>query len=216
MESIEKTGYEIEISIKDFEDVQKLEILSIDNEIFRQSSLLDVDDKTIIEVQSIYEDVQSNGLTKYKQKEKVITALVYMICRKNGIPLTLHKICSTLRTDYRSINKVYRFLIKRMGIIIPPTTPNEYVKKFAEELKLSEKTIEKANGILETVKDSGCISGKGPAGVAAASLCLASDLEGRPTSQKDIAEVSGVTQVTIRNRYRELEENFGLSGLGFI
>ncbi|MBN2518563.1 MAG: hypothetical protein JXB14_06960 [Candidatus Altiarchaeota archaeon] len=210
MDYEEKTDFEIEISVKDFDDVRELQILSIDNEIFRQASLLDLEDKTIVDVQSLYDEIHSNGLAKYKQKEKIVTAMIYVVCRKNGIPLTLHKICDLLKTDYRSINKIYRFLIKRMGISIPPTTPNEYLKKFAKELKLSEKTVQKANEILKCVKDTGCISGKGPAGVAAASLCLASEIQKCSASQKDIAQVSGVTQVTIRNRYKELE--LALSG----
>ncbi len=158
------------------------------------------------EVQSVYEEVRSNGLTKYKQEEKVVTAIIYVVCRKQMIPLTLHKMCDVLRIDYRSINKVYRYLVKRMAIHIPPTTPLEYVQKFAIEMRLSKETLRKARRIIETVKRSGSISGKGPAGIAAASICLASDIGHLENSQKEVAEISGVTQVTIRNRYKELEE----------
>jgi len=204
-------NYEIEISAGDFEEVDEPLMFSVDDEIFRQARVLSIDDKIMIEVHELYEYAKSRGLTKYKQKEKVITALIYVVCRQDGIPLTLHKICDSLKIDYRSINKVYRYLIKKMGINIPATTPDEYVKKFAEELELPKKTINKAAGILKSVRGSGCISGKGPAGVAAATLCLACGMEDEVPRQKEIARVSGVTQVTIRNRCREMEESLGMA-----
>jgi transcription initiation factor TFIIB len=192
-------GYKVEIGVGE-------PVLSVDKEIFRQASLLDLDDEIMYEVQSMYEKARRRGLTKYKQDDQVITALIYVVCRKNSIPLTLHKICDVLKIDYRSINKVYRYLVKKMTMHIPPTTPMEYVQKFGIELHLSKDTLKKAEVIINKVKRTGAISGKGPAGVAAASICLASDMEDIETSQKEIAEISGVTQVTIRNRYKELEE----------
>ncbi len=202
-------GKAYKVKIRVGEPEQEKPVLSVDKEIFRQASLLDLDDDVMYEVQDMYEDAKSSGLTKYKQDEKVITALIYVVCRTRMIPLTLHKICDVLKIDYRSINKVYRYLIKKMAMHIPPTTPVDYVQKFAVEMRLSKHTVKRAEDIITIVKRSGAISGKGPAGVAAACICLASDIERIETSQKDIAEISGVTQVTIRNRYRELEECLG-------
>jgi transcription initiation factor TFIIB len=198
--------YQVEIGVG---KVEENAVLSVDKEIFRQASLLDLDDEIMYEVQSMYEKAGIRGLTKYKQDDKVITALIYVICRKESIPLTLHKICDVLKIDYRSINKVYRYLIKKMGMHIPATTPGEYVQKFGIELHLSKGIIKKAENIINRVKKTGTISGKGPAGVAAASLCLASEMDNIETSQKEVAEISGVTQVTIRNRYKELDECLG-------
>jgi len=197
-------GYKVEITIRERGEGQK-PVLSVEKEIFRQASLLDLEDDVMHEVQSMYEDVRRNGLTKYKQDDKVVTALIYVVCRKKMIPLTLHKICDILRIEYRSINKVYRYLVKRMAMHIPPTTPGEYLHKFSVEMHLPRTVMKKAERIIETVKRMGIISGKGPAGVAAACICLASDIESMGELPKEMAEISGVTQVTIRNRYKELE-----------
>jgi transcription initiation factor TFIIB len=196
-----KVGYRVEIGVGEFEEKP---VLSVDGEIFRQASLLDLDDGVMREAQEMYNEVRSRGLTKYKQDERVITALLYVVCRKRMIPLTLHKICDVLKIDYRSINRVYRYLVKKMSMHIPSTTPGEYAQKFCVDMHLPQKTLKKAQKIIDEVKKTGAISGKGPAGVAAASICLAS--ESVEASQKEIAEVSGVTQVTIRNRYKELED----------
>lgn len=197
-------GYKIEIGVG--EPAYAEPVLSVHKEIFRQASLLDLDEDVMREVQSLYDVVRMNGLTKYKQDDKIVTALIYVVCRKNMIPLTLHKMCDILRIEYRSINKVYRYVIKRMSMHIPPTTPAEYAQKFGIELRLPKATMKRADAIIEMVKRIGLSSGKGPAGVAAASICLAIGLGKTEPPQKEIAEISGVTQVTIRNRYRELEE----------
>ena len=42
--------------------------------------------------------------------------------------------------------------------------------------------------------------------MAAAALYIASVLLGERKTQRDVAEVAGVTEVTIRNRYKELTE----------
>ena len=49
-------------------------------------------------------------------------------------------------------------------------------------------------------------SGRGPTGIAAASIYIASSLCGEKRTQAKVAEAAGVTEVTIRNRYKELAE----------
>ncbi len=198
-------GYRVEINLGGFREVETPGLV-VDREIFQQASVLDLDEEVMHEVQELYNEVDRKGLTKYKDKRDIVTALTYVVCRRRMIPLTLHKICDTLRLEYRSINKVYRYIMRRMGYSVPPTTPEEYVHSFAIELNLPKKAVKRAERIIEVGEKAGIVSGKGPAGIAAASLCLASDLENLDTSQKEVAEVSGVTQVTIRNRYRELED----------
>jgi len=56
----------------------------------------------------------------------------------------------------------------------------------------------------------GLISGRGPTGVAAAAVYIAAALKGERRTQKEVAEVAGVTEVTIRNRYRELKKELKL------
>jgi transcription initiation factor TFIIB len=47
-------------------------------------------------------------------------------------------------------------------------------------------------------------------GVAAAAVYIASVSTGERRTQKEVADVAGVTEVTIRNRYRELKKALGL------
>ena len=46
--------------------------------------------------------------------------------------------------------------------------------------------------------------GKSPTGVAAAAVYVASRMAGAARTQREVADISGVTEVTIRNRYKEI------------
>ena len=54
-------------------------------------------------------------------------------------------------------------------------------------------------------------SGRGPTGVAAAAIYIASISLNERRTQREVAEVAGVTEVTIRNRYKELTEKLGIN-----
>ena len=54
-------------------------------------------------------------------------------------------------------------------------------------------------------------SGRGPAGIAAAGLYVAALLNNEKKTQREVADVAGITEVTIRNRYKELLDKLNLS-----
>ncbi len=91
-----------------------------------------------------------------------------------------------------------------------PTTPQDYIPRFCSELKLNGEVQAKTLEILKEAADKELTSGRGPTGIAAASLYMASVLCGERRTQRDIADEAGVTEVTIRNRYKELAEKLDI------
>ena len=53
-------------------------------------------------------------------------------------------------------------------------------------------------------------SGRGPTGIAAAALYVAALMNNEKRTQREVADVAGITEVTIRNRYKELLDRLGL------
>ncbi|HIH28172.1 MAG TPA: transcription initiation factor IIB, partial [Thermoplasmata archaeon] len=82
--------------------------------------------------------------------------------------------------------------------------------RFCSELKLSGDVQAKAIEILKDAADKELTSGRGPTGVAAASIYISSILCGERRTQREVADVAGVTEVTIRNRYKELAERLDI------
>ena len=93
-----------------------------------------------------------------------------------------------------------------MGIKLSPISPNDYIPRFASRLGLSSKVEVKSIEIINQAKDLGLTSGKDPASVAAATLYGTSMLFGERKTQTEIAKTLGVTEVTIRNRFKELND----------
>ena len=67
------------------------------------------------------------------------------------------------------------------------------------------KTKRKALEILKRTKEGKISAGKDPMGLGAAALYVACVMNGENKTQKDVAEAAGVTEVTIRNRYKGLK-----------
>ena len=62
--------------------------------------------------------------------------------------------------------------------------------------------------IANSVNDTKIFSGKAPAGLAAAYIYIASMIIGDRLPQREIADVAEVTEVTVRNRCREILNNY--------
>ncbi len=158
----------------------------------------------------MYRKAVEKGLIRGRLIESVVAAVIYTICRQYGIPRTLDEIAEVSGISKKEIGRTYRFLKVDLGINMPLTNPVHYIPRFASELKLSGEVQEKAREILEKAIQKGLISGRGPTGVAAAAVYIAGVMMGERRTQKEVADVAGVTEVTIRNRYRELKDKLGL------
>ncbi|MCY0882972.1 MAG: hypothetical protein OWQ50_04050 [Acidianus infernus] len=147
---------------------------------------------------------------KGRSIEEVVAASVYAACRKMNIPTTLEEISKATSANKKEIGKAYRLLLREDVTEVPASDPKYYVMKIASLLGLSGKVMTAAMEIVERAKKAGITSGKDPASIAAAAVYIAANINGERRSQREISEVSGVTQVTIRNRYREIARELGI------
>jgi transcription initiation factor TFIIB len=159
----------------------------------------------------IYRRAVEENLIRGRSIESVTAACLYAACRQRGVPRTLEEIAEHARVDKKEIGRSYRFIVKELNIRINPTNPIDYIPRFASELGLSSNVQQRAIEILEQAINLGLTSGRGPMGVAAAALYIASIEKGERRTQRDVSEVAKVTEVTVRNRYKELQEKLGIS-----
>lgn len=158
----------------------------------------------------LYRKAVKAELIRGRLIESVVSAVIYAICRMQGIPRTLDEISRASGIEKKEIGRAYRFLKAELDIDVPLTDPAQYVPKFAASLKLGGDVQKEAVKLIKKALRKGLISGRGPTGVAAAALYIASAMHGEKKTQKEVADVAGVTEVTIRNRYRELKKELGL------
>ncbi len=180
------------------------------SELDRIASYLGLPDSIRESAALLYRRCIKAELIRGRLIESVVSAVIYAICRMHGIPRTLDEIARVSGIEKKEIGRAYRFVRRELDIDVPLTDPAQYVPKFTAALKLSGQVQEKAIQLLKKAISKGLISGRGPTGVAAAAVYIASAIYGERRTQKEVADVAGVTEVTIRNRYRELKKELGL------
>jgi len=174
------------------------------SELDRMASALSLPKNLRETASKIYRNAVKNHLIRGRSIEGVAAASIYASCRLCKIPRTLQEIAEVARVDKKEIGRCYRFISHKLALNAGPTSPVEYISRFASGLKLSGKCQSTARHILQVASKKGLTSGRGPTGVAAAALYLASVLEKERRTQRDIAKIAQVTEVTVRNRFKEL------------
>ncbi len=152
----------------------------------------------------IYRKAVEKNLIRGRSIESIVAASIYAACRKVGMPRTLDEVAKASELNKKKIGRAYRHLTKELNLNLKPTTANSYITQFCSKLRLDKNVVNKAEEIVQQATERGITSGKGPTGVAAAAIYIAANLMNEPRTQKEIAEVAGVTEVTIRNRYKEI------------
>jgi transcription initiation factor TFIIB len=150
------------------------------------------------------------NLVRGRSIESVVAGVVYAACRRQNIPRTLDEIAEASGIDKKEIGRSYRYITRELRIKILPSNPVDYISRFASVLKYGPETQSRAVEILSQALSLELTSGRGPIGIAAAALYIAGLLEGERRTQRDISDVSGVTEVTIRNRYKEIIQKLNL------
>jgi transcription initiation factor TFIIB len=180
------------------------------SEIDRMSSALGVP-RSVREVASvIYRRALDDDLIRGRSIEGVATAALYAACRQEGIPRSLDEVAEVARVEQKEIGRTYRYIAQELSLGLEPVDPVQYVPRFCSELGLSEEVEQKTREIIEVTAEKGMLSGKSPTGYAAAAIYAASLLCNEKKTQREVAEVAQVTEVTIRNRYQEQIEALGI------
>lgn len=157
-----------------------------------------------------YEEAVNKGLVRGRSIESVVAALTYAVSREFGSPRTLDEIAEASGVEKREIGRTYRYIARELDIRILPADPTTFIPRFCSMLGLSDRVQAKSAEILKKAKKYDVTSGKGPTGVAAAAIYIACVLVGEKRTQREVADICSITEVTIRNRYKELVEKLGI------
>ncbi len=179
-------------------------------ELRRVSSFLNLPSVVRDEAARVYNFVLQRGLVRGRSMESVIAACIYAACRSYNIPRTLDEIAAASDVPRKEIGRTYRFIIRKLGIKVKPSSPKDYISRFSSILHLSPRSQNEALKILKKADISELTSGRGPAGIAAAALYVAALMNDEKKTQREVADVAGITEVTIRNRYKELIDRLGI------
>jgi transcription initiation factor TFIIB len=175
-------------------------------EIDRMASALGLPENVRETASVIYRRALDEDLLPGRSIEGVATASLYAAARQTGTPRSIDEMIAVSRVDDMEMTRTYRYIIRELKLEIKPADPESYVPRFVSDLSLSEEVERGARELIEDGRQAGLLSGKSPVGLAAAAVYAASLLANEKVTQSEVSEVASISEVTIRNRYKELLE----------
>ncbi|MBI3253312.1 MAG: transcription factor IIB [Nitrosopumilales archaeon] len=174
--------------------------------------------KNVLETASmIYRNLDGKVEVKGKSVTSISAATVYMACKQCNVVRSLEEICrgvcqpKDVKAKTKLAARYYRTLVMELGTDTAPVlTMDKYISKIANLTKTDVRVERLALEISQKTKNNNLADGKAPNGIAAAYLYVASILLGQSVLQRDVSSVAGVTEVTIRNRCKEILASYKL------
>jgi transcription initiation factor TFIIB len=160
----------------------------------------------------IFRDCARLKVSRSKSIIGMTAASVYLACRKCGVGRSIKDVADAANANQRTVAKYYRLILKEVETdYIPPPSIWKYISKLVNMGNINPRVERLALLIARKTNDSKISSGKSPAGLAAAYVYIASVMLGVHIPQREIADIAEVTEVTIRNRCREILEHFTIT-----
>lgn len=152
----------------------------------------------------LYKKVIENNILKGRPVDAMVAATIYAACRDSGIPCTLNDITEETGLRKNSIARCYRAIYVTLNLQMPVSDLKQCVLRITKDMGISDNVKQRAMIILDNAKKRNHLAGKDPMGVSAAAIYLATMDAGEKISQGELARISMLTQVTIRNRCKGL------------
>jgi len=174
--------------------------------------------KNVLETSSmVYRSLDGKMDVKGKSVASITAATIFMACKQCDVVRSLNEICAgictvkDLKAKTKLAAKYYRNMVMELGASSTPVvTMDRYISKIANLSKTDVRVERLALEIFEKTRNKNLADGKAPNGIAAAYLYVASILLGQNVLQRDVSSVAGVTEVTIRNRCKEILTSYKL------
>jgi len=170
---------------------------------------LGLDVETIDQARDLYmrtENVMQQGRTR----KSLASAAIYLAGKKMKRPITAYEIAQTTQISSRLLFHTVRTIEKKLKLEFPPLQLLDFFDGIAKQLLLDEDIKTSAKEILRQRITKTFSNGRNPRSIVAAAIYIAGLRCRRHITQDEIAEVAGITTVTIRNRYRVLAKKLGI------
>jgi len=174
------------------------------SELLKMKEKLSLSDAVSEKAAYIYRKALERKLVRGRSISALIASSLYATCRESGTPRTLKEVSSAINITKKDLSACYRLILKELDLKMPVVDSVSCIAKIASIANLSEKTKRYAIKFLKKAEQEQILAGKDPMGMAGSALYLASIVTDEHITQKDIAMAAGTTEVTVRNRCKNL------------
>ena len=155
----------------------------------------------------LYKEVFKRKLLRGRSINGMIAACSYFVCKEERVPITLQEILEEASINSNIVKKCYKILVRELNLKSPHIDPISLIPRYCADLNLSIEEEKGSIKILQNFIQKNSTCGKDPKGLCAGAIYLVTKLKNRKISQKEISLIIGVTEVTLRSRYKEILKN---------
>lgn len=179
------------------------------SKISEAADVLSLPGPVVEEAAHIFRKSVKQSVSKSKSIAGMAAASLYLACRRSNVNRSLKEISSAAGIPDRAAARYYRLLLSEVEKnYVPPPSVQKYISKLVNKEKINARVERLALDLADRATESEISSGKTPSGLAAAYVYIASVICSEHIPQREIAEFAEVTEVTVRNRCREILEKF--------
>jgi transcription initiation factor TFIIB len=153
---------------------------------------------------SLYRKMMQKGNSRGRAIKSLTASAIYVACRQCNVIRTLDDIAECTDLSKKAIARAYRFMHQTIELNIPLFSFRKYISKYVSQLELCGETELLALKLLSTVISQNLTVGRSPRGITSSCVYIACQIIGEEPTQTDLAEIAQVSEVTIRNRYKEM------------
>ncbi|MEJ2293579.1 MAG: TFIIB-type zinc ribbon-containing protein [Candidatus Lokiarchaeota archaeon] len=188
----------------------KRNVLIATTELKRISSKLRLPSHVKKEAMTIYKEIHKRSLLRGRSINSMIAACLYYAIRKYKVSITLQEVLDESSENPKDVRRCYSVILRELKLKAPNTDPVSLVPRYIIELRLDNDILNITTKIVETYVSKFRSSGKDPKGIVGGAIYIACKLKGLEFTQNKIAETVGVTEVTLRSRYKELKKKLNI------
>ncbi|XP_071486006.1 transcription initiation factor IIB-like [Diadema antillarum] len=159
--------------------------------------------KTIVDrASALFKQVNDQRTLRGRSNDAIAASSLYIACRQEGVPRTFKEICAVSKVNKREIGRCFKLILKALETNVVLITTGDFMSRFCSNLSLPSRVQRAATHIARKADELDLVSGRSPISVTAAAIFMASQASDEKRSQKEISEIAGVADVTIRQSYK--------------
>jgi transcription initiation factor TFIIB len=189
---------------------QKRNLLIASTELKRISTILNLPNYVKEDAMRLYIEAFKKKLLRGRSINAMVAACLYLACRRKKLPRTLQEILNEASVNAKDVRRSFTTLIRELKLNPPSTDPISLIPKYMTDLGLNSEVEQLTSKILNTYRSRYSISGKDPKGLCAGAIYLACKLKKKEVTQQQIVKAIGVTEVTLRSRFKELKNKLNI------
>ena len=190
---------------------QKRNLLIATTELKRISTNLNLPIYIKEDAMRLYREAFKKKLLRGRSINAMVAACLYLACRRKKLPRTLQEITNEASANAKDVRRSYTTLIREFNLKSPSTDPISLIPRYINNLELDSEIEQLTIKILNIYKARFSIGGKDPKGLCAGAIYLASKIKNKDITQLQIVESVGITEVTLRSRYKELKNKLKIT-----